>query len=110
MNSKLFTALAGGLTILAATPTLAQVAIPSGLVVVNLSNIKLDVAKNINVDVSQIPVTVQAPIDVAAIVCGVSVGVLSDQSKTGTPTCTAKTDTSAINTIVQNQIKSTTAG
>jgi hypothetical protein len=110
MNVKSIASSAGALLLLAATPVLAQVTVPSGLVVVNLSNIKLEVAKNINVDVSQIPVTVQAPIDVAAVVCGVSVGVLSDQSKSGSPTCTAKTDTDAINNIVLTQIKSTTAG
>jgi hypothetical protein len=76
------------------------------LVNVNISNIKTDIAKNINVDVSQIPVTVQAPIDVAAAVCGVSVDVLTSQTQQGNNTCTAKTTNSALNQIVQNQVKS----
>jgi hypothetical protein len=110
MRTKIIAGFAGAFALLTAAPVLAQITVPTGLVVVDLSNIKIEVAKNINVDVSQIPVTVQAPIDVAAVVCGVSVGVLSDQSKSGSPTCSAKTDTDAINNIVLTQIKSTTAG
>src|SRR5438477_11688840 len=83
----------------------AQVA-ANNLINVNVSNIKTDIAKNINVDVSQIPVTVQAPIDVAAAVCGVSVDVLTSQTQQGNNTCTAKTTNSALNQIVQNQVKS----
>ncbi len=82
----------------------------SNLVNVNVSNIKTDIAKNINVDVSQIPITVQAPIDVAAAVCGIAVDALTSQVQQGNNTCTAKTDTSAINTIVQNQLKSQSTG
>ncbi len=78
------------------------------LVNVNVSNIKTEIAKNINVDVSQIPVTVQAPIDVAAAVCGISVNVLTSQVQQGNNTCTAKSDNSALNSIVQNQMKSQT--
>lgn len=77
----------------------------NNLVNVNLSDIKLDVAKNINVDVSQVPVTVQAPIDVAAAVCGVSVDALTSQVQQGNNTCKATTDNAAINTIVQDQLK-----
>lgn len=83
----------------------------SNLVNVNLSNItvKNDIAKGINVDVSQIPVTVQAPIDVAAVVCGVSVDALTSQVQQGNNTCTAKSTNTALNEIVQNQIKSQSA-
>ena len=78
----------------------------NNLVNVNVSNIKADIAKNINVDVSQVPVTVQAPIDVAAAVCGVAVDVLTSQVQQGNNTCTAKSTNTALNQIVQNQIKS----
>ena len=91
--------------LLAATAGVAQVN-AANLVNVNVSNIKTDIAKNINVDVSQVPVTVQAPIDVAAAVCGIGVDVLTSQVQQGNNTCTAKSDNSALNTIVQNQIKS----
>ena len=83
----------------------AQVA-ANNLINVNVSNIKTEIAKNINVNVSQIPVTVQAPIDVAAAVCSVSVDVLTAQATQGNNSCTAKNDTSALNSIVQNQLGS----
>jgi hypothetical protein len=37
-----------------------------GLGTVDVSNVNVEIAKDINVDVSQIPVTVQAPIGIAA--------------------------------------------
>lgn len=82
------------------------VAQQSGLVNVNLSNIRADIAKDINVDVSQIPVTVQAPIGVAANVCNVDANVLAQQSKQGgDATCDATSTNTALNQIVQRQIK-----
>jgi hypothetical protein len=80
------------------------------LVNVNLSDIRADVAKNINVNVSQVPVTVQVPIDVAATVCGVDVSVLTNQAKSGSATCTARNDTQALNQIVQSQINQQSTG
>jgi hypothetical protein len=91
----LFTA---ALTIIQAT---AQ---QQGLVNVDVSNIRTEIAKNINVDVSQVPVTVQVPVSVAATVCDVTAAVLSDQAKSGTASCTAKSDSSALNDLVQKQI------
>jgi hypothetical protein len=79
-----------------------------GLVNVDISNVKADIAKNINVDVSQVPVNVQVPIDVAANVCGVAVNALTSQVQQGNATCTAKSTSSALNSAVQNQIKTTT--
>ena len=87
---------------LAAAPALAQQA---GLVNVSLTKVNTEIAKNINVDVSQIPVTVQVPIDVAANVCGVAVNVLSSQAQQGTASCDAKTTNEALNQIVQTQVK-----
>lgn len=85
--------------VLVGTIGFAQVA-ANNLVNVNISNINTEIAKNINVNVSQIPVTVQAPIDVAAAACGISVDALTSQVQQGNNTCTAKTDTAALNTIV----------
>ena len=42
-----------------------------GLVNVDLSNLRADIAKDINVNVSQIPVNAQVPVGIAANVCGV---------------------------------------
>ncbi|PYX15653.1 MAG: hypothetical protein DMG84_10850 [Acidobacteria bacterium] len=89
------------LTVLAVAPAFAQ---QSGLVNVSLTNVKTEIAKNINVDVSQIPGTVQAPIAVAANVCGVAVDVLSSQAQQGAAKCDAKTTNDALNQIVQTQL------
>ncbi len=86
---------------LAVAPALAQ---QSDLVDVNLTNVKTEIAKNINVDVSQIPVTVRAPITVAANVCGVGVDVLSSQAQQAAAKCDAKTTNDALNQIVQTQL------
>jgi hypothetical protein len=52
----------------AATAAHAQ---QSGLVNVDVSNLRADIAKDLNVNASQIPVSVQIPAAVAANVCGV---------------------------------------
>ncbi|HEY8225327.1 MAG TPA: hypothetical protein VIG25_08635 [Pyrinomonadaceae bacterium] len=89
------------LALLAAAPAFAQ---QSGLVNVNLTNVKTEIAKNINVDVSQIPVTVQVPVAVAANVCGVAVDVLTSQAQQGAAKCDAKTTNDALNQVVQTQL------
>ena len=76
----------------------------SGLVNVDVSNVANNIAQNINVDVSQIPVTVQAPIGIAAKVCGVNANVLARQG-TGAAQCTATSTSTALNQIVQREIK-----
>lgn len=76
----------------------------SGLVNVDISNVANNIAQNINVDVSQIPVTVQAPIGIAANVCGVNANVLARQGA-GAALCTATSTSTALNQIVQRQIK-----
>lgn len=85
--------------------------VPAGLVVVNLSDVNVDIARNLNVDVSQIPVTVNAPIGVAATVCNVAANVLASQrDQSGARTCTATSTSTALNEIVQRQLKTTTQG
>ncbi len=76
----------------------------SGLVNVDISNVANNIAQNINVDVSQIPVTVQAPIGIAANVCGVNANVLARQG-TGAAQCTATSTSTALNQLVQRQSK-----
>lgn len=76
----------------------------SGLVNVDLSNLRADIAKDINVDVSQIPVNVQVPVGVAANVCGVDANVLARQKKGSTPSCDAKNTSRALNQQVQRQL------
>jgi len=79
------------------------------LISVDVHNVANDIAKNINVDVSQVPVTVQAPIGVAATVCGVGVSVLGTQ-RGANPACTATSTSGALNQIVLRQIKGGTQG
>jgi hypothetical protein len=86
----------------AAAPAFAQ---QSGVVNVDIKNVANNIAQNLKVDVSQIPVTVQAPIDVAAAVCGVAANVLGTQAASGSGSCTATSTNTALNTIVQQQLK-----
>ena len=81
-----------------------------GLVNVDIRNVANNIAQNINVDVGQIPVTVQAPIGVAATVCGVAANVLGTQAPSGNASCTATSTNTALNQIVQRQLKRNTQG
>lgn len=83
-------------------PALAQ---QEGLVNVNVSNVANDIAKNLSIDVSQIPVTVQVPVGVAANVCGVDANVLAKQKQGGTAACDAKSTSTALDQVVQKQVK-----
>jgi len=82
----------------------------AGLVNVSLGDVRPEIAKNLNVDVSQIPVTVHVPVGVAANVCGVAANVLGQQGGQGGSTCTAKNTSTALNQAVQNQQKGQSAG
>jgi hypothetical protein len=93
-----------GLSAFLATGAFAQPR-QSGLVNVEVSNVANDIARNVNVDVSQIPVTVQVPIGVAATVCGVAANVLGTQAASGNASCTATSTNTALNQIVQQQLK-----
>lgn len=91
---------------LCATPVLAQ---QNGLVNVDLSGLsvldKAEIAKDINVDVSQIPVNVQVPVSVAAAICNVPVSVLAKTKIKGDTACTPTAGSDAINSAVQKQLK-----
>jgi hypothetical protein len=63
------------------------------------------IALDLDVDISQIPVTVQAPIAIAANVCGVAVNVLAQEIDQGTAECEAETTSEAFNRIVQGAIQ-----
>lgn len=93
-----------------ASPALAQTNSGSGngLVAVNVQNV--DILKNFLNDTQisalnnlGVPITVQAPISVAANVCGTTVSALAAMRKTGDATCDAKTANSALANIVQRQ-------
>ena len=100
---------AAGLAALA-TPAVAQVNTGSGngLVAVNVQDVSLlnnflnnDQIAALN-DLG-VPITVQAPISVAANVCGTTVNALAALRKTGAATCDAKSGSAALARIVQRQ-------
>jgi hypothetical protein len=78
----------------------------SGLVNVDIGNVTLlnDIANNLHVNVSQIPVTVQAPIGIAATVCDVNANVLAEQTRNGGARCDAQSTNTAFNEVVQRQL------
>ena len=76
----------------------------SGLVNVNIQDVAQNIARDINVNVSQIPVNVQVPVGVAANVCGIDANVLAKQQQTGDATCKAKNTNQALNQVVQKQV------
>lgn len=80
-------------------PAMAQT--QAGLVNVDVSDVKADIAKNINIDVSKVPVTVQAPVAVAATVCNVAANVLAENKQGAS--CKATTTNQALNQIVQRE-------
>lgn len=88
---------------LVATSASAQL-VGGGLVVVNVSNVANNLARDLDVNVSNIPVTVEVPIGIAATVCDVSANVLAAQRKTGGATCTAENSSTALTQIVQRQM------
>lgn len=79
-----------------------------GLVNVSLGDVILQqIANDINVDVSQIPVTVQVPIGIAANVCGVAANVLAQDTNTEGAECDATSSSEALTQVVQQQMGKT---
>lgn len=80
-------------------------AVPAGgLITVNVSDIRAEIAKNINVNIENVPITVQASVQVAADVCGISVNLISVQFNAGQTTCMATTTSPELEQIVRNQM------
>src|SRR5687768_14766984 len=95
----------------AAIFTIAPAAIAEqspGLMNVHISNVANNIARNINVDVSQIPATVQVRVGLAAEVCNVPANVLADRHKSGIGNCTAETTSAELDQTVHRQIKGIT--
>jgi hypothetical protein len=93
------------------TPALAQVSGAGGLIAVNIPLQNVSILNNFlnSTQISalnnlSVPVTVQAPISVAANVCGVPVAVLASQKNKGGGTCTAKSGSAALARLVSQQL------
>jgi hypothetical protein len=84
----------------------AQSVNANNLVNVNVSNVANEIAKNLSVDVQDVIDlgAVQAPIGVAANVCGVDANVLAEQSKGSSAECTAQSSSQALTQVVQRQL------
>ena len=94
-----------------ATPALAQVSGAGGLIAVNiplqniailngfLNNDQISLLNNNNV-----PITVQAPISVAANVCHLSVAALASQKNKGGGSCDAQSGSAALARLVSQQV------
>jgi hypothetical protein len=81
----------------------------TSLVNVNLSNVLNNLALQLHLDRSNIPLNIQLPISLAANVCGVSINILSIGAGGGNSGgCTAKTSSQDLAQAVQQQLS--TAG
>ena len=85
-------------------PALAQNVNANNLVNVNVSNVANDIARDLSIEASQVPVTVEAPIGVAATVCGVAANILASDNKGGAAACDATSTSQALNQIVQKKV------
>jgi hypothetical protein len=81
----------------------AQSSLIPSLVTVDLRNVLNDLAVKLNLDKSNLPITIQLPIQVAANVCGVSINVLS-ASTGGQANCSATSAPQSLTQAVQLQL------
>jgi hypothetical protein len=77
----------------------------AGLIIVDIKPVAADVAKNLNVQASKIPLTVQAPVDVAAGVCQVPANVLRAQGGDGGASCAATMTSPALERLVRAKLR-----
>lgn len=95
----------------ATAPATAQVSLAPGLVTVNVQDVSilnnfLNGAQIAALNNLTVPVTVQAPISVAANVCGTTVAALSALRKEGKATCNATSGSAALAGLVNRQVLS----
>ena len=72
---------------------------------VTIINVASDVARNIGVDASQIPLNVQVPVEVAVAVCGIPAEELTKKAASGVAQCTARSTTSGLDRAVERQVR-----
>lgn len=92
----------------ATAPAIGQVGNSQGLVAVQIQNVDilnnfLNGAQIAALNDIGVPITVQAPISVAANVCDTTVAVLAAARKAGDSACTATSGSAALAKIVQRQ-------
>lgn len=111
MRKILFGAALAAAAAITTTPAVGQVNNAGGLITVNipLQNVAIlnDFLNQDQITLlsnNNVPITVQAPISVAANVCGVPVAVLASQKNKGGGSCTATSGSSALARLVSQQL------
>lgn len=84
--------------------------LPEGPATLDMVNVDLGavasrIADHLKVDVSQIPLSVLAPVRVAANVCNVALELMAQYAEAGGASCTADHTTSALDAIVDGLMK-----
>jgi hypothetical protein len=92
-----------------AAPAIAQVSNAAGLITVNLQDVNvlnnfLNETQIAALNDLNVPITVQAPISVAANVCGVNVAALASQKNKGGGECNATSGSAALARLVSQQV------
>lgn len=82
----------------------------SNTITVDMAGVSATVAKNISVDATKIPTTLQVPVGIAAAACGVDASTLTQKGGTAgaAATCKATTTTPALDQLVQKEMKAAT--
>ena len=78
--------------------------VATSLVKVDLSNVLNDVALDLKIDKSNIPINAQIPISIAANVCGININILSIGGGGSSKGCTATTASPELVQAVQQQL------
>jgi hypothetical protein len=111
MRKILIAAAFAAATGLATTPAIGQVSNAAGLITVNIPVQNVDILNNFLNDTQiaalnnlTVPITVQAPISVAANVCDIPVAVLASQKNKGGGSCDAKSGSAALASLVSQQV------
>ncbi len=105
--NKLILAVPFAMALAFSTPASAQQA---GLVNVDISDVMVQIAEDIDVNVDVIEDSlndnvVQVPVGIAANVCGVDANVLAQQQQDGTAECEATSTSQALNQQVKRQVQ-----
>ena len=75
------------------------------LLIVDIKPVAAQVAKNLNVEATRVPLTVQAPLDVAASACAIPASVLGSQGDAGAVGCTATATSPALEQLVKIRLQ-----
>lgn len=78
-----------------------------GSVSVELGNVADDFAQDLAMNTTDVPLSVEAPIGIAADVCGISASTLAHQEQTGAASCTAQSSSPALEQIVRKEAQDT---